>query len=80
MYGDFSERKEGSCEPLRLISGDEVKYLRIDMLRDVSSEKMAEVLTPIPGKAFAMVLWSCYFSNKTCCADLKAQILSHCRK
>jgi len=31
-----------------------------------------------PGKAFADVLWSSYFSDDSCCTDLKDAILSHC--
>lgn len=129
--------KSGACGAAAQISGDEVKYLRIDMLRDVDAEKMASTLkeafdnnTPasasaelkgkinnflsyfkkactkgtkleftyvpgkgtalkqngaemgpvIAGKDFADVLWSCYFSQKTCCPDLKRQILGGCGK
>ncbi|MCP4679549.1 MAG: hypothetical protein GY854_29475 [Deltaproteobacteria bacterium] len=130
----YSER--GSCGAGAQIKKDEVKYLRLDMLRTVDAEKMASTLkeafdnnTPanasqvlkdmvntftgyfkkactkgtkleftyvpgkgtslkqngkslgpnIKGKDFADVLWGCYFSKKTCCPDLKKQILSHCK-
>ncbi len=33
----------------------------------------------IAGKGFADILWGCYFSKKTCCKNLKKQILSHCK-
>jgi hypothetical protein len=132
--GVYSE--SGGCGAAAQINADEVKYLRIDMLRDVEAAKMASTLKeafdnntpagapaklkqqvrkflgyfktectagtkleftyipgtgttlkqngkrlgpPLDGKAFADVLWSCYFSTKTCCPDLKQQILSHCR-
>ena len=32
----------------------------------------------ISGKAFADILWSCYFSSRTCCSGLKKLILSGC--
>lgn len=133
--GAYSE--SGTCDVRALITADEVKYIRIDILRDLSAKKMAKVLgkafgrntpadasedlraqiniflgyfkqdlteqgsmelTYVPGtgttlkqngkqqgaitrgKAFADVLWRCYFSSKTCCPDLKAQILSYCSK
>jgi hypothetical protein len=129
--------KSGTCGAGAQINNDEVKYIRIDMLRDVDAEKMASTLkeafdnnTPqnastalknkvntfvsyfkkectkgtklefiyvpgrgtmlkqngsemgpvIEGKNFADVLWSCYFSPKTCCEDLKDQILKSCNK
>jgi hypothetical protein len=46
VMGVYSE--SGKCNAKDLIGIDEVKYLRIDMLRDVSAEKMAETL----GEAF----------------------------
>jgi Chalcone isomerase-like len=126
----------GACGAKAQINKDEVKYIRIDMLRDVDAQKMATTLkeafdnnTPasasaelkkqvntftgyfkkactkgtkleflyipgkgtslkqngkklgpiVSGKAFADVLWGCYFSGKTCCPDLKKQILSNCK-
>jgi len=44
--GAYTETK--SCNTSSLINKDEVKYLRINMLRDVSAEKMASTL----GEAF----------------------------
>jgi hypothetical protein len=133
--GAYSE--SGACEGRALISANEVKYIRIDMLRYVSAGKMAEALdkafrknmpapgaadlgiqikafllnfrqdlakgasieltyvpgvgttqkqngTPAggvtPGKGFADLLWSCYFSSNTCCPSLKTQIISNCSK
>jgi hypothetical protein len=38
----YSETK--TCNPSALINTDEVKYLRMDMLRDVSAEKMADTI------------------------------------
>ncbi len=133
--GAYSE--SGRCDAEALISADEVKYIRIDMRRNVSADKIAGALnkslrknlpagasadlqahvdtflsqfkrdlskgarmelTYVPGvgttvtqngeqqapaapsKAVADVLWSSYFSSKTCCRKLKAQILSGCLK
>ncbi len=129
--------EQRTCDTKAIISKDQVKYFRIDMLRDVPADKMAEALkeafdnnTPkaasaalkgkinkfvsyfqkectegtkleflyvpgsgtslrqngkelgpvIAGKDFADVLFSCYFSAKTCCSGLKKQILTHCKK
>lgn len=44
--GVYSE--SGSCDTTALIKDEEVKYMRIDMLRSVSAQKMAETL----GEAF----------------------------
>lgn len=132
--GQYTE--SGACGAKAQYAKDEVRYFRIDMLRDVSAEKMASTLKEafdnnltadapaelkkqvntftsyfkkectkgtklefayipgtgttlkqngknlgpaIPGKAFADLLWSCYFGNKTCCKDLKKQILGTCK-
>ncbi|MCP4680581.1 MAG: hypothetical protein GY854_34885 [Deltaproteobacteria bacterium] len=125
----------GSCSIGAIRNKDEVKYLRINMLRTVSKKNMAKALnealtnnTPknasdelkkqiavfvsyvdrcpkgtlmemvyipgkgtalkhngkqhgayVPGKAFAKVLWDCYFSPKTCCKSLKSDILKSCK-
>jgi hypothetical protein len=131
--GAYSE--SGACDAAALIAADEIKYLRIDTLRDLSSEtirsglgaaledntlpntsadlrgqsetfltyfdqdldapaSMELVYVPgagttvtqngeaegavIPGKAFADVLWSSYFSDETCCTDLRNAILRSC--
>ncbi len=44
--GAYSE--SGTCDTLGVISADEVRYIRIDLLRNVSAENMAKAL----GKAF----------------------------
>jgi Chalcone-flavanone isomerase. len=44
--GVYSE--SGSCDTKALINDEEVKYMRIDMVRSVSAQKMAETL----GEAF----------------------------
>jgi hypothetical protein len=41
--------QSGNCNPAALINTDEVKYLRLDMLRDVDAEKMASTI----GESFA---------------------------
>ncbi len=41
--------ESGRCSPQTIIDAEEPKYLRIDMLRDVSAEKMASTI----GEAFA---------------------------
>lgn len=131
--GAYSE--SGSCNARDLVLSDEIKYIRIDLQRDVSAGEMArefskafrdntpndapasltqqirtfvahfgldrssgdtieltyfpgtgtqlrindkEQGTITPGKAFAELLWSCYFSATTCCPSLKKQILSEC--
>ncbi len=124
-----------TCNPQILISVDEVKFLRIDLLRDVEARSMARALedafeknlpaegrpsvrfqintalgyfkkdlekgdsmeltyvpsvgtaiiqnseqqgVTIPGKGFADVLWSSYFSSSTCCSGLKKRIFAQC--
>ena len=131
--GAYVERH--TCNPQILISVDEVKFLRIDLLRDVEAKSMARALEDafeknlptegrssvrvqinkalsyfkkdlkkgdsmeltyvpsvgtaiiqnseqqgmtIPGKGFADVLWSSYFSSSTCCSGLKKRILAQC--
>ena len=54
----------GTCDPKVLVSKDEPKYLRLDMLRDVSAEKMASTL----GDSFRAHL------PEDAPAELKAQI------
>ena len=125
------------CDPQMLISLDETKYLRIDLLRDVDAKSMVQTLedaleknlptaarsslqsqvdtfvsyfekdlekgdrmeliyapgvgtvlmqnrqqqgVTMPGKGFADVLWSSYFSSATCCSRLKNQILVQCSR
>jgi hypothetical protein len=41
--------ESGSCKPADIINRDEAKYLRLDMLRDVSADKMASTI----GESFA---------------------------
>ena len=133
--GAYSE--SGACDVRILTSSDEIKYIRIDTLRDVSAGKIVKSLgkafdknmpTDVseelksqiniflgyfkqdlaeqesieliyvpglgttlktngkqqglitPGKAFSDVLWSAYFSSRTCCRSLREQILSDCSK
>jgi hypothetical protein len=40
--GAYTE--SGACDPKALVSKDELKYFRIDMLRDVSAEKMSSTI------------------------------------
>jgi hypothetical protein len=40
--GAYSE--SGKCDPKALVNTDEAKYMRLDMLRDVSAEKMANTI------------------------------------
>jgi Chalcone isomerase-like len=135
VYTMGAYTESGNCSIGSIRNKDEVKYLRINMLRSVSKKNMAmalnEALTtntprdasselkkqietfvsyvnqcpkgtmmemvyipgkgtvlkhngrahgkPIPGKAFARVLWDCYFSPKTCCKSLKSDILRSCK-
>ena len=133
--GAYSE--SGACDVRILASSDEIKYIRIDTLRDLSAGKIGKSLgealdknMPVdvseelesqiniflgyfkqdlaeqesieliyvpglgttlktngeqqglitPGKAFSEVLWSAYFSSRTCCRSLRDQILSDCSK
>ncbi|NOZ85958.1 MAG: hypothetical protein GXP49_06800 [Deltaproteobacteria bacterium] len=46
--GVYSE--SGKCDAKDLIDTDQVKYLRLDMLRDVSAEKMSSTLAESFGK------------------------------
>lgn len=36
--------ESGTCDPVKLIKADEVKYLRLNMHRDVSAEKMSSTI------------------------------------
>jgi hypothetical protein len=59
--GAYSET--GSCDTEAIIQNDEVKYLRLDMLRDVSAEKMSNTI----GESFEEHM------PKNASAELKAQ-------
>lgn len=133
--GAYSE--SGGCDSSAIVNADEPKHLRLEMLRNVSAEKMGDTIggsfrdhmpagasdklkqqsdtfqgyfkeecskgsvlefTYIPGTGthlkqngkslgpvldgpdFMKVLWDIYFGGKTCCKDLKKQILGTCGK
>ena len=133
--GAYSE--SGACDVRILTSSDEIKYIRMDTLRELSAGKIVKFLgksldknmpadvseelesqidtflgyfkqdlagqdsieliyvpgfgttlktngkqqgLSMPGKAFSEVLWSAYFSSRTCCRSLRDQILSDCSK
>lgn len=44
VYSMGAYTQSGSCNPSSIIDTDEPKYLRLDMLRDVSAEKMASTI------------------------------------
>lgn len=136
VYALGAYTQSGSCEPKRIIGDDEVKYTRIEMLRDVKASSMASSIgdafndaipegadpklrkqsetfqgyfkdkarkndvidftyvpgtgvtlrqngkqlgPPLTGKDFQEVFWSIYFGAKTCCSDLKQEILASCK-
>lgn len=133
-FGAYSE--SGACEADAIVDAEEVKYLRLDMLRDVGAERIAssigesldesmpedasaelrrqrriflgyfedeategtvfefsyvpgtgtilkqdgeELGPPLGGSAFSRLLWSVYFGERTCCEDLREQVLGMCR-
>ena len=135
MYTMAAYSESGACHAGLAIATDEIKHIRIDMLRDLTADKMAGALRKAlarnlqedasadlraqvetllsyfqqdlaagasleltyvpgagttlwqngtqqgavqPGKALADALWSCYFSSRTCCPGLKAEILASC--
>lgn len=43
----------------------------------VNSKKVGSLLS---GFAFSELLWRAYFGEKTCCSNLKSEILSYCKK
>jgi hypothetical protein len=134
-FGAWTE--SGQCDTAALINTDEVKYIRLEMLRDVDAERMASNIgksfdnnmppgapaalaqqrktfqsyfkeeakegqriefiyvpgtgmtlkqngkqlgPPLAGFEFTKVFWSIYFSDKTCCEDLKTDLLKMCKK
>jgi len=44
VYTMAAYSASGSCKPSEIINKDEAKYLRLDMKRDVSAEKMASTI------------------------------------
>lgn len=44
VYTMGAYTESGSCKPADIINKDEAKYLRLDMKRDVSAEKMASAI------------------------------------
>ena len=64
VYTMGAYTESGSCDTRKLITADEAKYLRIDMLRDVPAKKMAESL----GESFTSHL------PKNASAELKQQV------
>ena len=136
VYALGAYTQSGSCTPKQIITDEEVKYIRIEMLRDVKASAMASTIgdafndaipegadpklrsqsdtfqgyfkdkarknevidftyvpgtgvtlrqngkelgPPLTGKEFQEVFWSIYFGPKTCCTDLKKQILASCK-
>ena len=59
--GAYSE--SGNCDPKAIIDADEVKYLRLEMLRDVGAEKMSTTI----GESFKKAM------PKDASADLSTQ-------
>jgi len=49
VYTMGAYTESGSCKPADIVDKDEVKYLRLDMKRDVSAEKMSSTI----GESFA---------------------------
>lgn len=135
VYALGAYTESGKCDPKNIIEDDEVKYLRIEMLRNVKAKTMASTIgdafndaippdadpklksqsetfqgyfkdkarknqvidftyapgvgvtirqdgtqlgPPLTGKEFQEVFWSIYFGSKTCCSDLKQQLLGSC--
>jgi hypothetical protein len=136
VYALGAYTESGNCDVKSLISLDEAKYIRLEMLRNVDADKMASSIgeafdknmpegasstlvqqrktfqsyfkeeaqkgqklefiylpgkgmtlkqngktlgPPITGFDFTRVFWSLYFSDKTCCEDLKEQVLKTCK-
>ncbi|MDA8140516.1 MAG: chalcone isomerase family protein [Desulfobacteraceae bacterium] len=132
--GAYSET--GGCEDQEIIDKEEVKYLRLNILRNIDSEKVVrrineafndslppnvspnllkhrdqsfsyfkgrclkgtvfefiyipgtgtifkqngKIMGPtIPGKEYHTAFWNVYFGKKTCCSELKDQLLVKCR-
>ena len=44
VYVMAAYSESGKCDPATIIKADEVKYLRLDLLRNVSAEKMASTI------------------------------------
>jgi hypothetical protein len=137
VYAMGAYTASGDCGTKKIVEADEVKYIRLDMLRDVSAEKMRDAIAesfdknmpanaskelkeqrktffgyfknemtegtkleftyvpgtgvtakqngkslgaPLAGVEFQKVFWSIYFGPKTCCEDLREQVLSVCAK
>lgn len=136
IYKLAAYSQSGSCDANTIVSKDEAKYLRLDMLREIPKARMVSTLREslednlpanaspelkaqveaflgsfkgdvpegarveisyVPGKgttlkqsghqlggvttgkAFADTLWRAYFGRKTCCSDLKEEVLEECR-
>ena len=136
VYALGAYTESGDCDPTKIIKDDELKYLRIEMLRSVKAKTMASTIgdafndaippdadpnlksqsatfqgyfkdkakknqvidftyapgvgvtikqdgqqlgPPLTGKEFQEVFWSIYFGPKTCCADVREQILQSCK-
>jgi hypothetical protein len=137
VYAMAAYSASGDCGTKKIVGADEAKYIRLDMLRDVSAEKMRDAIAesfdtnmpanasaelkgqrdtffsyfkkdmtegtrleftyvpgtgvsveqngvklgpPLAGIEFQKVFWSMYFGPKTCCADLRKQVIAGCMK
>ncbi len=137
VYAFAAWTESGACDPQAIITTDEVKMLRLEMLRNVDAEKMGSTIgdsfdkampqnasaelkaqrqtfqgyfkdeakkgqriqfvyepgvgvtaiqngkpmgPPLAGKAFQEVLWGIYFGERTCCSDMKEQVLEGCKR
>lgn len=44
VYALAAYTESGSCDPKKIVATDEVKYMRLDMLRNVGAERMASTI------------------------------------
>jgi hypothetical protein len=86
MPGDASEQLKAQRKTFESYftaecsKGTELKFVYLPGTGTIYYQNGKQMGPPLEGKAFQEVLWDIYFGEKTCCKDLRQQILKSCKK